>query len=80
MITVPTSQVQNTDRSRWSSIRHGGPRANVRLRAHRRHRSSRLKADSCTRGGPIMRGNVIDQRAQWHLLPSRTSFAARKSP
>jgi hypothetical protein len=80
MITFPTSQIQNTDRSRGSSIRHGSARANLRLRSQRGHRSSWLNPDSRTRSGPIMHANVVDQRVQWRRLPSRTSSAAPKSP
>ena len=80
MITFPTSQIQNADLPRRSSIRHGDARANPRLRSQRGHRSSWLKADSRTCGGPIMRGNVVDQRTHRRRLPSRQLSAARKSP
>jgi hypothetical protein len=80
MITIPTSQIHNTDLSRRSSIRHGGARPNARLRSQLGQQSAWLKADSCTRSGPIMRGNVTDQRIQWRRLPALTSSAALKSP
>ena len=45
MITIITSQIQNTDLYRRSSIRHGGACANARWRSQHGHRSSWLKAD-----------------------------------
>jgi hypothetical protein len=80
MITFPTSQIQNTDLSRRPLIRHGGARANARLRSQLAHPSSLLKADTYVRNGLFMRGNVVDQRVQWRRLPSRASSAALKSP
>src|SRR5207344_2567971 len=55
MITFPTSQIQNTDLSRRPLIRHGGARANARLRSQLVHRSSLLKADTYPRSGLFMR-------------------------
>jgi hypothetical protein len=80
MITIPTSQIQNAELSRQSSTRHGIAHSNARLRSQRGHQSSSLKAESRTRGGPIVHPNVIDQRIQWRRLPSRISSAALKSP
>jgi hypothetical protein len=80
MITILTSQIQNTDHPCWPSIRPGGARANARWRSQLAHQSSLLKADTYARRGLVMRGNVVDQRVQWRRLPSRTSSAALKSP
>jgi len=55
VITFPASQIKNTDRSRWSSTRHGGARANPRWRSQRGHRSPWLKADSRSCGGHLAR-------------------------
>ena len=59
--------------------RHGGARANMPLPRQRRHRSSRLTADSRTCDGPIMRRNVVSQHTHRRRLPSRTSVV-RKPP
>jgi len=80
MITIRTSQIQNTDRSRWPSNRHGGAQTNARLQSQLVHRSALLKADTSLRNGLFMRGNVVGRRTPDCRLPSRSSFAARKSP
>src|SRR5580658_4762774 len=61
MITFPTSQIQNADLFRWSSIRHDGARANARLRSQLVHRSSLLKADTCPRKRLLMPRTVVGQ-------------------
>jgi hypothetical protein len=80
MITFPTSQIQNTDLSRRPLIRHGGARANARLRSQLVHQSSLLKPHTDPRSGLFLRGNIANQRVQWRRLPSRASSAALKSP
>ena len=80
MITFPTSQIQNTDPSYWSSIRYDGARSNACLKSRIAHQSSLLKADAYPRGGLLMHGNVVDQCTHACRLPSRTSSAALKSP
>ena len=60
MIAILTSHMQNADRTRWSLIRHGGARSNVRLRPQRGHRSSWLKPNTRSRGQPIMRMDHIE--------------------
>jgi hypothetical protein len=86
MTTIPknfhgvTSQIQNTDFSRWSSTRHSGARSNACLKSQLVHRSSLLKADTCPRRALLTPGNVVDQCAHGSRLPSRTSSAALKSP
>jgi len=80
MITILTSQMQNTHRSRWSSIRRGAARSNARFRSQVVHRSSSLEIDTSAHNKLLMRGNAFDQSAQLRRLPSRASAAALKSP
>jgi len=80
MITILTSQIPDTDLSRWSSIRHGSACANVRLRSQLPLRSSPLNRDSHTRNEPSMRRNVTDQCNQWPRLPSPATSVVLNSP
>src|SRR3977135_2757792 len=75
-----TSQIQNAELSRRSSTGHGSAHSNARLRSQRGHRSSGLKADSRSHGGPIMRGNVVDQRLKSRRFLPPAAPAASKSP
>jgi hypothetical protein len=79
MITFPVSQIQNSDPACWSSIRHGGARANARWRLQHAHRSSLLKTDICPCRG-LLPGNVVGQHTHGRHLPSRSSPAVLKSP
>jgi len=80
MITLPTSQVQNTDCSRRSSSRHVDARANARWRSQLVRRSALLKPDTYTRSGLVMRGNVVDQCTHGCRSLPQTSSAAFNSP
>jgi hypothetical protein len=79
MITFPSSQIQNPDPPRRPSIRNRDARANLPLRRQRRHRSSRLTADSTTCDRSIMRRNVVSQHTHRRRLPPPSSVV-RKPP
>jgi len=83
MITIPTSQSQSADLSRWSSTRPGNARSNTILVSQGVHRSSSIETDTYTTNNHsklIMRDTAVDQCARSRSLPSRTSPAALKSP
>jgi hypothetical protein len=82
MITIATSQIHDTRRSRWS-IRHAGARSNARFRSQLMqlmHRSSSPKPHTYAHSKPLTCGNAVDQWARSRWLPARTSPAALKSP
>ena len=82
MITIATSQIHNTHRSRWS-IRHAGARSIARFQPQLMqlmHRSSSPKPDTYAHSKPPTCGNAVDQSAPSRWLPSRTAPTALKSP